>query len=151
MDNVDDASTNLDEVYPDGDIPIDIEDWEIYNYKLVKRVSSKLREFLKDTKSNVFKVGLSNLSFSTVWQSDTCTGMQAAAMAAELEVKLQYMHTGLGDVLQMLERLPGANCMDGFMQGDSVHNPGNEVDSRFEGNGVLHHGGCFGIIYICQV
>ena len=28
------------------------------------------------------------------------------------------------DMSQLLERLPDANCVDGLMQGDFVHNPG---------------------------
>ena len=87
MDNVDDASTTFVDLYLDVDIPIDMEDLEIYNYELVKRICSKL-SMLKDTKSNVSKE--SNLSSSTFRQS--YTGMQAAAIAAESEVKLQYMH-----------------------------------------------------------
>ena len=54
MDNVDDASTNFADLYLDVDIPIDMEDLEIYNYELVKRISSKLSMFLKDTKSKLF-------------------------------------------------------------------------------------------------
>ena len=71
----------------DVDIPIDMEDLEIYNYELVKRICSKMI-MLKDTKSNVSKE--SNLSSSTFRRANT--GMQAAAIAAELEVKLQYMY-----------------------------------------------------------
>ena len=132
--------------------------------------------FSEDTKSNVSKV--SKLSSSTSRQSDT--RMQAAAIAAELEVKLQYIHTGLDsemvakqyeldrsrtekeltiakarrrgvnevhdldDMSQTLERLSYVNCIDSFMQGNSAHNPGNEVDTRFEGNVVVPPGGCFG-------
>ena len=51
---------------------------------------------------------------------------------------------GLDDVSQILEVLPVADCMDGFVQGDSVHSPGNEVDVRFEGSPVVPPGGCFG-------
>ena len=51
---------------------------------------------------------------------------------------------GIDDMSQLLERLPDANCGDGLMQGDSVHNPGNELDTRFEANGVVSPGGCFG-------
>ena len=64
-----------------------MEDLEIYNYELVKRICSKL-SMLKDTKSKVSKVSM--ISSSTFWRSDT--GKQAAAIAAELEVKLQYMY-----------------------------------------------------------
>ena len=71
----------------DVDIPIDMEDLEIYNYELVKRICSKMI-MLKDTKSNVSKEP--NLSSSTFRRANT--GMQAAAIAAELEVKLQYMY-----------------------------------------------------------
>ena len=71
----------------DVDIPIDMEYLEIYNYELVKRICSKMI-MLKDTKSNVSKE--SNLSSSTFRRANT--GMQAAAIAAELEVKLQYMY-----------------------------------------------------------
>ena len=39
---------------------------------------------------------------------------------------------------QTLERLPYANCIESVMQGNCVNNPGNEVDRRFEGNGLLH-------------
>ena len=91
MENVDDASTNLAVLYPDGDIPIDIEDLEIDNHNLVKHINSKLRMLAEDAKSNVSKV--SKQSSRTSRRSDT--RMQAAATAAELEVKLQYMHTGL--------------------------------------------------------
>ena len=35
-----------------------MEDLEIYNYELVKRICSKLSMFLKDTKSNVSKVSM---------------------------------------------------------------------------------------------
>ena len=87
MDNVDDASTTFVDLYLDVDIPIDMEDLEIHNYELVKRICSKL-SMLKDTKSKVSKVSM--ISSSTFRRSDT--GMQAAAIAAELEVKLQYMH-----------------------------------------------------------
>ena len=89
MDNVDDASTTFVDLYMEAevDIPIDMEDLEIYNYELVKRICSKII-MLKDTKSNVSKE--SNLSSSTFRRSDT--GMQAAVIAAELEVKLQYMY-----------------------------------------------------------
>ena len=161
MDNVDDASTNLAVLYPDGDIPIDIEDLEIDNHNLVKHINSKLRMLAEDAKSNVSKV--SKQSSRTSRRSDT--RMQAAATAAELEVKLQYMHTGLdSDIVakqfeldkirterelaiakarlravnevndsdamsQTLERLPYANCIDSFVQGNCVHNPGNDVDS----------------------
>ena len=52
MDNVDDASTTFVDLYLDVDIPIDMEDLEIYNHELVKRICSKL-SMLKDTKSNV--------------------------------------------------------------------------------------------------
>ena len=38
---------------------------------------------------------------------------------------------------QTLERLPDANYIESVMQEKCVNNPGNEVDSRFEGNGVL--------------
>ena len=91
MDNVYDASTNLAQLYPDGDVPINIENLEIENHNLVKRISSKLCMFSEDTKSNVSKV--SKLLSSTSRRSDT--RMQAAAIAAELEVKLQYIHTRL--------------------------------------------------------
>ena len=37
----------------------------------------------------------------------------------------------------LLERLPYANYIESVMQGKCVNNPGNEVDSRFEGNGML--------------
>ena len=89
MDNVDDASTTFVDLYMEAevDIPIDMEDLEIYNYELVKRICSKII-MLKDTKSNVSKE--SNLSSSTFRRANT--GMQAAAIAAELEVKLQYMY-----------------------------------------------------------
>ena len=104
--------------------------------------------------------------------------MQAAAIAAELEVKLQYMHmaaeqcelernrtekelaiakarfravnevNGLHDMSQTrsvtIERRPYVNCIDGFMQLDSVHYPVNEVDNQFEGSVVVPSGGCFG-------
>ena len=176
MENVDDASTNLAVLYPDGDIPIDIEDFEIDNHNLVKHINSKLRMLAEDAKSNVSKV--SKQSSRTSRRSDT--RMQAAATAAELEVKLQYMHTGLdSDIVakqfeldkirterelaiakarlravnevkdsdamsQTLEGLPYANCIDSFMQGNGVHNPGNDVDSPFEGNVVVPPGGCFG-------
>ena len=86
MDNVDDASTTFVDLYLDVDIPIDMEDLEICNYELVKRINSKMI-MLKDTKSNVSKVSM--ISSSTFRRSDT--GMQAAAIAAELEVKLQYV------------------------------------------------------------
>ena len=157
MDNVDDASTTFVDLYMETevDIPIDMEDLEIYNHELVKRICSKMI-MLKDTKSNVSKVSM--ISSSTLRRSDT--GMQAAAIAAELEVKLQYMYmeaeqckldrnrtekelaiakarlravnevNGLQDVSQTqsvtIERLPYANCIDGFMQLDSVHYPVNE-------------------------
>ena len=178
MDNVDDASTTLVDMYMEAevDIPIDMEDLEIYNYELVKRICSKMI-MLKDTKSNVSKE--SNLSSSTFRRPDT--GMQAAAIAAELEVKLQYMYmeaeqckldrnrtekelaiviaykarlravnevNGLQDVSQTqsvtIERLPYTNCINGFMQLDSVHYPVNELDNQFEGSVVVPPGGCFG-------
>ena len=90
MDNVDDASTNFADLYLDVNIPIDMEYLDIYNYELVKRISSKISMFLKGrpTKSNVSKV--SKLSSSTFRRSDT--GMQVATIAAELEIKLQYIH-----------------------------------------------------------
>ena len=115
-------------------------------------------------------------SSSTFRRSDT--GMQAAAIAAELEVKLQYVYmeaeqyeldrnrtekeleiakarlravnevNGLQDVSQTqsvtIERLPYTNCIDGFMQLDSVHYPVNELDNQFEGSVVVPPGGCFG-------
>ena len=173
MDNVDDASTTFVELYLDVDIPIDMEDLEICNYELVKRINSKMI-MLKDTKSNVSKVSM--ISSSTFRRSDT--GMQAAAIAAELEVKLQYVYmeaeqyeldrnrtekeleiakarlravnevNGLQDVSQTqsvtIERLPYTNCIDGFMQLDSVHYPVNELDNQFEGSVVVPPGGCFG-------
>ena len=173
MDNVDDASTTFVDLYLDVDIPIDMEDLEICNYELVKRINSKMI-MLKDTKSNVSKE--SNLLSSTFRRSDT--GMQAAAIAAELEVKLQYVYmeaeqyeldrnrtekeleiakarlravnevNGLQDVSQTqsvtIERLPYTNCIDGFMQLDSVHYPVNELDNQFEGSVVVPPGGCFG-------
>ena len=173
MDNVDDASTTFVDLYLDVDIPIDMEDLEICNYELVKRINSKMI-MLKDTKSNVSKVSM--ISSSTFRRSDT--GMQAAAIAAELEVKLQYVYmeaeqyeldrnrtekeleiakarlravnevNGLQDVSQTqsvtIERLPYTNCIDGFMQLDSVHYPVNELDNQFEGNVVVPPGGCFG-------
>ena len=173
MDNVDDASTTFVDLYLDVDIPIDMEDLEIYNYELVKRINSKMI-MLKDTKSNVSKVSM--ISSSTFRRSDT--GMQAAAIAAELEVKLQYVYmeaeqyeldrnrtekeleiakarlravnevNGLQDVSQTqsvtIERLPYTNCIDGFMQLDSVHYPVNELDNQFEGSVVVPPGGCFG-------
>ena len=80
MDNVDDASTTFVDLYLDVDIPIDMEDLEIYNYELVKRICSKL-SMLKDTKSNVSKVSM--ISSSTFRRSDT--GKQAAAIAAEFK------------------------------------------------------------------
>ena len=61
------------------DIPMDMEDLEIYNYELVKRINSKMI-MLKDTKSNVSKVSM--ISSSTFRRSDT--GKQTAAIAAEL-------------------------------------------------------------------
>ena len=173
MDNVDDASTTFVDLYLYVDIPIDMEDFSIYNYELVKRINSKMI-MLKDTKSNVSKE--SNLLSSTFRRSDT--GMQAAAIAAELEVKLQYVYmeaeqyeidrnrtekeleiakarlravnevNGLQDVSQTqsvtIERLPYTNCIDGFMQLDSVHYPVNELDNQFEGSVVVPPGGCFG-------
>ena len=173
MDNVDDASTTFVDLYLDVDIPIDMEDLEICNYELVKRINSKMI-MLKDTKSNVSKVSM--ISSSTFRRSDT--GMQAAAIAAELEVKLQYVYmeaeqyeldrnrtekeleiakarlravnevNGLQDVSQTqsvtIERLPYTNCIDGFMQLDSVHYPVNELDNQFEGSVVVPPGGCFG-------
>ena len=175
MDNVDDASTTFVDLYMEAevDIPIDMEDLEIYNHELVKRICSKMI-MLKDTKSNVSKVSM--ISSSTFRRSDT--GMQAAAIAAELEVKLQYMYmepeqckldrnrtekelaiakarlravnevNGLQDVSQTqsftIERLPYTNCIDGFMQLDSVHYPVNELDNQFEGSVVVPPGGCFG-------
>ena len=118
----------------------------------------------------------SPLLSSTFRRSDT--GMQAAAIAAELEVKLQYVYmeaeqyeldrnrtekeleiakarlravnevNGLQDVSQTqsvtIERLPYTNCIDGFMQLDSVHYPVNELDNQFEGSVVVPPGGCFG-------
>ena len=173
MDNVDDASTTFVDLYLDVDIPIDMEDLEICNYELVKRINSKMI-MLKDTKSNVSKVSM--ISSSTFRRSDT--GMQAAAIAAELEVKLQYVYmeaeqyeldrnrtekeleiakarlravnevNGLQDVSQTqsvtIERLTYTNCIDGFMQLDSVHYPVNELDNQFEGSVVVPPGGCFG-------
>ena len=173
MDNVYDASTTFVDLYMYVDIPIDMEDLEICNYELVKRTNSKMI-MLKDTKSNVSKE--SNLLSSTFRRSDT--GMQAAAIAAELEVKLQYVYmeaeqyeldrnrtekeleiakarlravnevNGLQDVSQTqsvtIERLPYTNCIDGFMQLDSVHYPVNELDNQFEGSVVVPPGGCFG-------
>ena len=175
MDNVDDASTTFVDMYMEAevDIPIDMEDLEIYNYELVKRICSKMI-MLKDSKSNVSKE--CNLSSSTFRRLDT--GMQAAAIAAELEVKLQYMYmeaeqckldrnrtekelaiakaglravnevNGLQDVSQTqsvtIERLSYTNCIDGFMQWDSVHYPVNELDNQFEGSVVVPPGGCFG-------
>ena len=173
MDNVDDASTTFVDLYMEAevDIPIDMEDLEIYNQELVKRICSKMI-MLKDTKSNVSKVSM--ISSSTFRRSDT--GMQAAAIAVELEVKLQYMYmepeqckldrnrtekelaiakarlravnevNGLQDVSQTqsvtIERLPYTNCIDGFMQLDSVHYPVNELDNQFEGSVVVPPGGC---------
>ena len=173
MDNVDDVSTNLYDLYPDIDhddnMLIDIENCEIDHHNLIKQMNSKLRMLAEDAKSNVSKV--SNLSSHNSGRSDIY--MQAAATAAELEVKLHYMHTGLysemvakqceidqirterelaiakarlravnevhdSDAMtQTLERLPYANYIESVMQGKCVNNPGNEVDSRFEGNGVL--------------
>ena len=173
MDNVDDVSTNLYDLYPDMDhddnMLIDIENCEIDHYNLMKQMNSKLRMLAEDAKSNVSKV--SNLSSHNSGRSDI--HMQAAATAAELAVKLHYMHTGLysemvakqceldqirterelaiakarlravnevhdADAMsQTLERLPYANYIESVMQGKCVNNPGNEVDSRFEGNGVL--------------
>ena len=173
MDNVDDVSTNLYDLYPDIDhddnMLIDIENCEIDHHNLIKQMNSKLRRLAEDAKSNVSKV--SNLSSHNSGRSDI--HMQAAATAAELEVKLHYMHTGLysemvanqceldqirterelaiakarlravnevhdSDAMsQTLERLPDANYIESVMQGKCVNNPGNEVDSRFEGNGVL--------------
>ena len=175
MDNVDDVSTNLYDLYPDIDhddnMLIDIENCEIDHHNLIKQMNSKLRRLAEDAKSNVSKV--SNLSSHNSGRSDI--HMQAAATAAELEVKLHYMHTGLysemvanqceldqirterelaiakarlravnevhdSDAMsQTLERLPDANYIESVMQGKCVNNPGNEVDSRFEGNGVLTH------------
>ena len=173
MENVDDASTTFVDLYLYVDIPIDMEDLEICNYELVKRINSKMI-MLKDTKSNVSKVSM--ISSSTFRRSDT--GMQAAAIAAELEVKLQYVYmeaeqyeldrnrtekeleiakarlravnevNGLQDVSQTqsvtIERLSYTNCIDGFMQLDSVHYPVNELDNQFEGSVVVLPGGCFG-------
>ena len=173
MDNVDDASTTFVDLYLYVDIPIDMEDLEICNYELVKRINSKMI-MLKDTKSNVSKVYM--ISSSTFRRSDT--GMQAAAIAAELEVKLQYVYmeaeqyeldrnrtekeleiakarlravnevNGLQGVSQTqsvtIERLSYTNCIDGFMQLDSVHYPVNELDNQFEGSVVVLPGGCFG-------
>ena len=55
---------------------------------------------------------------------------------------------GLQDVSQTqsvtIERLPYANCIDGFMQLDSVHYPVNELDNQFGGSVVVPPGGCFG-------
>ena len=173
MDNVDDVSTNLYDLYPDIDhddnMLIDIENCEIDHHNLIKQMNSKLRRLAEDAKSNVSKV--SNLSSHNSGRSDI--HMQAAATAAELEVKLHYMHTGLysemvanqceldqirterelaiakarlravnevhdSDAMsQTLERLPDANYIESVMQGKCVNNPGNEVDSRFEGNRVL--------------
>ena len=173
MDTVDDVSTNLYDLYPDIDhddnMLIDIENCEIDHHNLIKQMNSKLRRLAEDAKSNVSKV--SNLSSHNSGRSDI--HMQAAATAAELEVKLHYMHTGLysemvanqceldqirterelaiakarlravndvhdSDAMsQTLERLPDANYIESVMQGKCVNNPGNEVDSRFEGNGVL--------------
>ena len=173
MDNVDDVSTNLYDLYPDIDhddnMLIDIENCEIDHHNLIKQMNSKLRRLAEDAKSNVSKV--SNLSSHNSGRSDI--HMQAAATAAELEVTLHYMHTGLysemvanqceldqirterelaiakarlravnevhdSDAMsQTLERLPDANYIESVMQGKCVNNPGNEVDSRFEGNGVL--------------
>ena len=173
MDNVDDVSTNLYDLYPDIDhddnMLIDIENCEIDHYNLIKQMNSKIRRLAEDAKSNVSKV--SNLSSHNSGRSDI--HMQAAATAAELEVKLHYMHTGLysemvakqceldqirterelgiakarlravnevhdSDAMsQTLERLPYANYIESVMEGKCVNNPGNEVDSRFEGNGVL--------------
>ena len=173
MDNVDDVSTNLYDLYPDIDhddnMLIYIENCEIDHYNLIKQMNSKLRRLAEDAKSNVSKV--SNLSSHNSGRSDI--HMQATATAAELEVKLHYMHTGLysemvakqceldqirterelaiakarlravnevhdSDAMsQTLERLPYANYIESVMQGKCVNNPGNEVDSRFEGNGVL--------------
>ena len=175
MDNVDDASTTLVDMYMEAevDIPMDMEDFSIYNYELVKRINSKMI-MLKDTKSNVSEVSM--ISSSTFRRLDT--GKQAAAIAAELEVKLQYVYmeaeqyeidrnrtekeleiakarlravnevNGLQDVSQTqcvtIERLPYTNCIDGFMQLDSVHYPVNELDNQFEGSVVVPPGGCFG-------
>ena len=167
MDNVDDASTTFVDLYLDVDIPIDMEDLEIYNYELVKRICPKL-SMLKDTNSNVSKVYM--ISSSTFRLSDT--GMQAAAIAAELEVKLQSMHMAaeryelernrtekelaiamarfraVNEVSQTrsvtIERRSYVNCIDGFMQLDSVHYPVNEMDNQFEGSVVVPPGGCFG-------
>ena len=175
MDKVDDASTTFVDLYMEAevDIPIDMEDLEIYNHELVKRICSKMI-MLKDTKSNVSKVSM--ISSSTFRRSDT--GMQAAAIAAELEVKLQYMYmeaeqykldrnrtekelaiakarlravnevNGLQYVSQTqsvtIERLPYANCIDGFVQLDSEHYPVNELDNQFEGSVVVPSGGYFG-------
>ena len=72
MDNVYDASTTFVDLYLYVDIPIDMEDLEICNYELVKRINSKMI-MLKDTKSNVSKVSM--ISSSTFRRSDT--GMQA--------------------------------------------------------------------------
>ena len=178
MDNVDDVSTNLYDLYPDIDhddnMLIDIENCEIDHHNLIKQMNSKLRRLAEDAKSNVSKV--SNLSSHNSGRSDI--HMQAAATAAELEVKLHYMHTGLysemvanqceldqirterelaiakarlravnevhdSDAMsQTLERLPDANYIESVMQGDFVHNPGNEVDSQFDGNGVVPPGDC---------
>ena len=95
MDNVDDVSTNLYDLYPDIDhddnMLIDIENCEIDHYNLIKQMNSKLRRLAEDAKSNVSKV--SNLSSHNSGRSDI--HMQAGATAAELEVKLHYMHTGL--------------------------------------------------------
>ena len=173
MDNVDAVSTNLYDLYPDIDhddnMLIDIENCEIDHHNLIKQMNSKLRMLAEDATSNVSKV--SNLSSHNSSRSDI--HMQAAATAAELEVKLHYMHTGLysemvakqceldqirterelaidkariravnevhdSDAMsQTLERLPYANHIESVMQGKCVNNPGNEVDSRFEGNYVL--------------
>ena len=175
IDNVNDASTTFVDLYmeTEDDIPIDMEDLEIYNHELVKRICSKMI-MLKDTKSNVSNVSM--ISSNTFRRSDT--GMQAAAIAAELEVKLPYMYmeaeqckldrnrtekelaiakgrlravnevNGLQDVSQTqsvtIERLPYANCIDGFMQLDSVHYPVYELDNQFGGSVVVPPGGCFG-------
>ena len=178
MDNVDDVSTNLYDLYPDIDhddnMLIDIENCEIDHHNLIKQMNSKLRRLAEDAKSNVSKV--SNLSSHNSGRSDI--HMQAAATAAELEVKLHYMHTGLysemvanqceldqirterelaiakarlravnevhdSDAMsQTLERLPDANYIESVMQGKCVNNPGNEVDSQFDGNGVVPPGDC---------
>ena len=95
MDNVDDVSTNLYDLYPDIDhddnMLVDIDNCEIDHHNLIKQMNSKLCMLAEDAKSNVSKV--SNLSSHNSGRSDI--HMQAAATAAELEVKLHYMHTGL--------------------------------------------------------